>query len=416
MMLRCVLRRGGVGVALLILFACILESVHAQYKVFTWENLNDGQFPLSLIRKHDGAEDNIYVVDLRTPDAYPGILNGIARTECGPFALTLRTEPKRRFISVINPVPLNRDQLGNVGKALYQADFYFSSNPKDDPNMAILAVNASEWGDTSEWAIYRFGIIDGERVYFAYANKTTQPSIYKQEFAQGMNLKRPGWHRFQIILRGHDEIWCAIDSKPTKFSPIKEGTFRVLQAGVMITAPPDRNMQCFIDNISIQWIPEDAPLPDSPWLLPDSYSATPRPQRTPTTSQTAQTGSQQTPQPAAQSVVWYTAHQDAWQQCQTLQKPILLLLYLPRIDTYTRLEQTFKTNKEAEQFLSNYVCLKMDANQLHAGWLAQKFEVYKVPCFLIFDVMGQEKGRAVVLKNTEWSTITEMLQKPAPPQ
>jgi hypothetical protein len=43
--------------------------------------------------------------------------------------------------------------------------------------------------------------------------------------------------------------------------------------------------------------------------------------------------------------------------------------------------------------------------------LAQKFNVYKVPCFLVFGPDGKEKSRDIFLEDTAWSAVAQSFQK-----
>jgi hypothetical protein len=38
-----------------------------------------------------------------------------------------------------------------------------------------------------------------------------QPLVYHQQKLSDFNLKRPGWHRLQMIFVGQEDIFCAID-------------------------------------------------------------------------------------------------------------------------------------------------------------------------------------------------------------
>ena len=48
-----------------------------------------------------------------------------ARLECGRFGLKIETTEEARFQSVVDSLVLDRNLLGQKGRALYQADIYF---------------------------------------------------------------------------------------------------------------------------------------------------------------------------------------------------------------------------------------------------------------------------------------------------
>jgi hypothetical protein len=416
----------------------------AQYKVFAWENLDNGVFPDSLKLKYEADKSNVSVFDYQSPGAPGGILNGVARTECGRYGLRFQTSAETRFLGVLNGLTLDRKLLGTKGKALYQADFYLPEDTATVPTVAVVAAVPVPEETKDIWQIYRFGFYQGGRVFFSYANKTPKPIIYLQETADALSLQRPGWHRFQIIFEGQDKIICAVDGKAAGFSPITEGSLSQLQAGIMVTSTPENPAGiCYADNLSIQWTAEDVPLPDSPWYTPlpvepagaggqtgaapslsvrvsvrspSSPSPTPgqsllSPEKTPAST----VGPARPGGLAVSPPTWLTLPDEAWQRSLAEQRPILCLFYVPRLETYRQIDQKFRTDLAAQNLLKRYIPLLIDANQLTGGMLAQKFNVFRVPCFIVIGPDKKERARIVVGKTLDWAAITSELQKAASP-
>ncbi len=403
--------------ALAILAALAGEPANAQYQVFAWENFEQGALPESLKLGHDATPDHVAVFDFRSPGAPAGITAGVARTEVGNYGLHFKTTEKNRFLSVVSRLELNREQLGASGRALYQADFYLPESLDQFSNVAVLAVAPDDQGAPSNWRIYRLGILDAKNIYFSFTNNQSQPLLYKQESLDLFQLQRPGWHRLQIIFEGRDKIWCCVNGKPTSFSPIEESTFDRLMAGIMVTSPAERPCEYFADNLSIQWTPQDVPLPDSPWLAgaaptgvaglgADSSAATRLP--------TAPGALAPAAAPASGGGVWLTDPDQAWNLAVQKQRPLLALFLAPRVVAAQQLEQSLMSDPAAQTLPQEFVALRVDVNQLQGGSLAQRLGVYRVPCFLVFGLDGQVKARVLYERTSSLAQVTQQLRQTLP--
>ena len=63
----------------------------------------------------------------------------------------------------------------------------------------------------------------------------------------------------EIIELGNSYLW-------ERCSPVEEPSLRKLQVGLMLVESKN-HYSCYADNLSIQWSPENVPLPDSPWIM-----------------------------------------------------------------------------------------------------------------------------------------------------
>jgi hypothetical protein len=389
------------GIMLLVLFIPLVSS--AQFQVHSWNHFDTGSFPNDLMRMHDADEGNVVVYDYMSPGAPQEILDGLARSECRRYGLQLTPSGEKRFLKCVNNSTLNRQDLGLSGKALYQADFFLPATNKDIPySMAVLAVHDTGNLGDKQFSFYRFGVLKGERVFFSYTKQTPEPIIYKQMNISEMQLRRPGWHRFQIVFNGQQEIICAVDGIPTNFSPLSEGTLDKLRAGIMVSEQAEGSGTCYIDNLSIQWTQANLQLPESPWLM--AYRPTP--------GYTAPGQTQQFGQPSGTEsrFSWFTATETAWQKCLETKKPVVALLYTPKSSAWQTLSKSLAENSELQKALSNYIPLKLDANQLNGGVVVTRYKIFKVPCFLVVTPQSQEKGRLYITGKTTTQQILVWLQ------
>lgn len=379
----------------------------AQYRVHSWESFESGGIPTEMVQGHSSGPDTVMPYVYNSPETPPLMTSGIASQECATTGVIFKATLKKPHLSLVSPTSLDRRQLGAVGKALYQADVYIPAVGEPFPNTALLALVLEPGAaKANNYKMYRFGISErGGSVYFAYANDDIEktpgkPLLYHNQKLAEFNLKRPGWHRLQMIFVGQEDIFCAIDLQPTKFSPVKEKSLSVLNAGVMVAVGRADN-SCVMDNLSIQWSFENVPLPDSPWLLPMANADAPN-------ESLMESGS---------SVFWLTDPQKAWKLASIQKRPILAQFYAPRIPTYANLKSITPNDEETRNLLNRYVLLKVDVNQLGGGTLAQRFGIVRVPTFMVMGPDGKELKRIPVAGNqTKWSQIQGELNTATAPQ
>lgn len=415
--------------ALLLLAA---GNAHAQYRVFAWDNYENGTLSESLQYKYHAKPDNnsVKIGSYTDADAPPGILNGIAAVECGKNGLRFDATPEFRLLGVVNELTLDRRGLGATGRALYQADFYLTAVAEKGENLAVLA---DAKGDPTQafsgWRNYRVGIKDGTSIFFSYTDGTKkrgEPVLVKTETLAGLNVSRPGWHRLQLIFEGQEKIICAVDGKPTAFSPILEPSLDQLQAGIMVTVPVGESRTYFADNLSIQWTPDDLPIPDSPWvnpmqgtmvttsaILPAGQPASSEPSSpaaAPAMGMPA-AAPPSAPAPAVQGTLnWFISADQAWAEAATTRKPVVVLFYAPRARACQVLEQILQTDLTAGQILSQFTPARANTDQLGGGDLAQRFGIYRVPTFLVMGFDGQTKGQATFDRPDAWPAVAAELQ------
>ncbi|MBI1291301.1 hypothetical protein GC173_08665 [bacterium] len=198
----------------------------------------------------------------------------------------------------------------------------------------------------------------------------------------------------QLIFEGQGTIRCAIDGKEAPYSPITEDSLRNLTPGIMIAASPDRPLSVLADNLSIQWTAEDTPIPDSPWVHASADAAI-----------TADSLFSIHP-----GVKWLEDSQEAWRVCAVQKRPILAMFYSPKVSPYKYLLSIAPNDEATREILSRYVLLKIDANQLNGGALAQRFKVNRLPTFVIMDASGTEQKRfGVAPGSTTWPQVRDFL-------
>ncbi len=370
-------------------------TLHAQYRVYAWESFEQGRLPDTLFLGHFADDDTVRILDYRHPNLPRPIRRGMAPLEVGQYGVAFRPLPERNHLSIVSPVSLDRNRIGDEGRALYQADFYLPPEGEPMPSAMLLA-QVVEDGSTT-YRFYRFGILEGgEQVFFSYTDNTPEPIHYVNQPTSQLNLRRPGWHRFQIIFKGQNEIYCAIDGEPTAFSPVNEPTLRRLNAGVMVTsANPNQGAVMAADNLSIQWTSQDVPIPESPWLMemPDAN----RPNRNFLDS--------------GDTVFWMQDPRAAWERARSQRRPILTLFYTPQIGPYRYLRGIVPMDDETAALLNRFVLLKVDVNQLGGGTLAQRYQIVRLPTMVIIGPNGREQARLPIAANqTEWSEVRSFLE------
>ena len=269
---------------------------------------------------------------------------------------------------------MHREKLGDKGKALVQADFYLVNNPSN-PTLAVLA-----YGGDRPTLMYRFGVKKGNKAFFSFAAPPKgDVTLTKEVDLDPAKVAIPGWHRFQIIFEGQSKIVCAIDGEPTSFSPIMEPTLTSLRPGLMMASLSSEPLVSYVDNLSIQWTRDEVPIPRSPWK-----------------------GDDPTAKASAPGLIWLRSPEQAWMKATTEKRPILVLFFAPTVRSWSKLETLLSTDKATRDVLEKFVLLKMDTNQLLGGSNAQKFNVLRVPCFLIVGSDGKERAKVMFNEKAPW--------------
>lgn len=406
-------------VCLTVCLFLVSTPLFAQYYVESWENFESGYFPETLERTHKSTPENTRVVEYASLNN-PELLRQPAPRECGRHGLLFHTEGQDRFLGVTSRIALLRNRLGEKGRALYQADFFLSAEKITNSTVSVLAIiGAGKTRSTTQetWTFYRLGILQNEKIFFSYSNQKPQPFVYLHEPLETLLTQPTGWHRLQIIFEGQKTILGCMDGKTTRFSPVVEGTIENLQAGIMVTSPADAPFTCIVDNLSIQWTPEDVPLPDSPWLH-DSAAV---PANSDAGAILASAPVSASPAPNnrfGEAVIaeWQTEPDEAWAQAYARQRPILLLFYAPKnLSSQLLFNQTLQTDELARGILRDFVCLKVDVNQLRGGMIAKKFGVFRVPTFLVLGPDGHPRAQMMYDKSINATALARELQKTLSP-
>lgn len=370
----------------------LASNAPAQFRVHSWLNFEEPALPSALTAGHEADNETVRVFPFnQAPAIIPS--EPVLQQELGNRGLLFQTDDVRRHLTVYDSLSLDRTKLGASGQALYQADFFLPAAGEPIPNVSLLAA-VKRPDQSASYSFYRFGIkAGGDSVFFTFADdSSSEPLMYYQQPISELDLKRPGWHRFQIVFTGQNQIECVIDGKKTSFSPITENTHKVLSAGMMITSSEPR-AQALVDNLSIQWTNQKAPLPISPWDREASNRAQ------------LSTGS------PFDSNIWMNDPSKAWALGQSWQKPVLVFFYAPQSETYQNLLKIHPNGANPQSLFSDYVAVRVNTNQLNGGRLAQKFGIYRIPSFMIMNTDGSEKGRLIYNpKTSDWNEISEFLK------
>ena len=351
----------------------------AQYDVYSWDSFEGGTVPPNLKINHLKTPGALLPVRFNTgAELLPGIRTPLSLEHCGNVVLKMTTPPmgsdgQSVILSLISDTAMHREKLGDKGKALVQADFYLVKNPAN-PTMAVLA-----FAGGVPTQMYRFGVMRGNKAFFSYTASSGKVEIFKMVDLDPKKVEIPGWHRFQIIFEGQNKILCAIDGEPTSFSPITQPTLTSLRPGLMMTSASKQSLVSYADNLSIQWTRDEVPIPRSPWK-----------------------GDDPTAKASAPGLIWLRSPEQAWMKATTEKRPILVLFFAPTVRSWSKLETLLSTDKATRDVLEKFVLLKMDTNQLLGGSNAQKFNVLRVPCFLIVGPDGKERAKVMFNEKAPW--------------
>lgn len=396
-------RRNGLSMSVRMFFivSLLLTSwARAQYQVYSWANFEDGALPPGHQLTGIRAEERVQVVEYSTLPGIPEALwSPLHSSEIGRFGLRLHADPKLSSLRLGLGVVLDRDKLGDHGRALYQADFYLPDLSLPLPTLAVLAMEQPPTQDAKPSAFYRFGFTKNRDMYFScMARTSTAATIYKTDSALLAKVPRPGWHRQQIVFEGRSAIRCYIDGHETAFSPLTDDSARQLQVGIML-AEKDTSYYCFADNLSIQWTPEDAPLPDSPYAaswggLPlASVLASGATASGGAPGAASATGAASAAGQTAGALTWLDPV-NGWQRAQATRTPMLVYFYTPRVQNTLRFDALMDGDANAQAFLQRHVLARVDVNQLQGGVYARQFGVFRVPALVLLDAQGRPAAQA----------------------
>lgn len=431
---------GGIAsgiIAIGLLWICT-AGAWAQYRIFSWENFEQGVFPPTLTRLHNASPENSIPYQYANPQTPKEALLPASRQECAQYGLKLINQglpDKDDIVTVVSNTVMDRRLLGTSGRALFQADFFMAAAEEYFPNLAVLAYADSD--PKLGWhRMYRFGIRQNKYLYFSYSDRDMGGKIIKQDQIAKFNLNRPGWHRFQIIFEGQESITCAVDGRPTSFSPLKEPTLTQLVPGVMSATIATKSGVTLVDNLSIQWTTDDVPIPDSPWreggssgsdagAFPAQSNAKPgsaasasvaragtmsgastapnAPGRTASPGQMAPG----VPAAAASGLAWMTSPEEAWSRAMSEKRMILAVFYAPKAKYWQQFEQLAQSDPSMQQWLSKFLLIKIDMNTLRGGDIAQSYHIFRVPYFLAIGPDGKARGQGAVFgRESPWPQVT----------
>lgn len=382
-----------------LLFFVIGSEGYSQYQLYRWANFEEGSFQQGSVVLGDFGNSVIKVVDFsRFASRYPGFQTGASAKERGKYGLWLKGDPSVWLTGLADGVVLDRDKLGMNGRALYQADFYIPPDGLFLPSIAVLAMEPLPVGVPKPRSFYRFGLSKNIFLYFSHVvENELEARMFLQDNILISKIPRPGWHRFAIVFEGVSKIRCYVDGQEPSFSPVEESSLRRLQVGIML-AEKDASYDAFVDNLSIQWTPEDVPIPDSPYADTWGGGGSLQPQ---VANQTPNIPSAMRSAPAIQ---WLEPNM-AWQQSQQTNTPILIYFYAPKVRAALNLNNIFETNASAQNFLKKYTLVKFDVNQYQGGHLAKSFRIFKIPTVVIIDAKNNELERVIFGNMDTWETF-----------
>lgn len=386
--------------------------VHGQFKVHQWTSFENARLPQEVMLLGPDPGTNVQVVDFSSLSGMPEAFRSpTAVAETGRYGLRLRAAgPQRGTVGLAVGQVLDRDMLGEHGRAIYQADFFIPEGAGNLPSLAVLAAESHQEDGkprvrhvaSVQRPFYRWGMTLGKSLYFSkYIPNDPQPPFYTKDAPLLDELPRPGWHRFAIVFDGPSEIRTYIDGRESRFSPLKMPDLRKLQVGVML-ADGQRTYDAYVDNLSIQVSIEPLAIPPSPytqgWRLPPG----------PTALRGNGTVADASSAPAGQ-VVWQNPV-DGWKQAQASKRPLLLYFHAPGAPECERFDGTISSDPEVRRFFAQHVAVRLDVTQVQASRIAQQYSVAKVPTLLVISPDASRHWRATVSSDQPWRELVKQLR------
>jgi hypothetical protein len=381
----------------------------AQYQLLDWANFEKGKFQENSSPIGDKFDTTAKIVEYsQIPNMPPAFCSGAVANEVGKYGLQLFISPDIWMSGLAYALPLDRDRLGVSGRALYQADFYLPPVGEKLPGLAVLAMEQMAPGENRPHSFYRFGLTLNRFLYFSYVVKDELTArIFLQDESMFSKLPRPGWHRFAIVFEGPNRIRCYIDGHEATFSPVEEPTLRLLQVGILVAEKVEK-YNCYADNLSIQWTPEDYPIPISPYAgtwanVP--VSSTPKTNVAPTTAPVIPTS----PEASAGAIGWLDT-KVGWDMSREKQTPMLVFFSAPNVPSVALLDKIIGDEPQAQTFIKQFIPIRIDVNQLRGGDIAKNFNIFKLPTLVIVNPQGKEVNRAIFGRYDNWQTFVAKLQ------
>lgn len=352
------------GLGIVLCFLMMFVSVQGQNVVY-FENFESGpQTRIDKIKRYP-IRPEIVTSDPIFPGAFP--------PPSGRYAVRAQDKAKNYFGlgSVVGgpSIDLNNPSQQNVA---IEAKIYLVPSPSTDTNnFSLIAVDDFE--RTEKY--YRFGYTNSAICFSYFSGVDFTEYIYDPEIVDNMQI--PGWHTLTMRFSGPDTIYCYVDGKETLFSPIRQNDVTRLRMGILGW---DRNdfRPIIGDDFKVTMYsgpPSGQASAGTPGMMQPS-----RPAATPSNPFNV------APK-AAPQVQWYDNPNAAVQQARLTGKKFLVLFYLPNHPKTQQVQQNIINNPMAQQTLSKFVPLMMNAKQYTED--CKRYNVFKYPTMKIIDMQGR---------------------------
>ena len=406
----------GANRAGLILAAIIFISARGfcQYTVYEWANLEDGKLPAGAHIIGEAATPRVSPVEYSNVTGQPSQFTMVP-SERGRFGLRIQHAPDEKVkftqAGLCTGQVLDRDELGDKGRALFQGDFFI---PHDGtiPTLSIVAMMPPDAEKAGAPVQYIPGLTKG---FYRF-------SIFRKNLAMGLTMQKPdapapvflgtdndllklapraGWHRFSIAFEGKDNIRCFIDGREANFSPAKEGTLRKLIVGViLVETPQNPAYDCFVDNLSVQVSKDVLEMPESPYSAGWTFPSGPATRRGESLAAV--------PVSVVSDGLWLEP-EAAWQKAQQNNIPFFLFFEAPGVPGCLAVESLFEKDAAARTFLQNHACTRIDMNQLRGGTIAQSYRIFKVPTLMVISPDAGHSSNVIYHQGDTWGQLEQSL-------
>jgi thioredoxin family protein len=370
----------------------------AGYETLRMSDFENNALPDNYFSIGKSFKQSVTVVKYsQIPDAPPNLYSGASGGSLGNYGLKLKAAPEIWITGLGDRSLLDRDRLGQNGKALFQADFYIPPQEEIIPSFAVLAMDTAMSEDNTPRQFYRFGFTSNDRLYFSFVSMSEDKAkIFKHDKKIIGSIPRSGWHRIAIVFEGSDTMHFYIDGREASFSPVKENTLRQLQVGIML-ADKKNSYECYVDNMSIQWTMDSSPIPESPYSS-SWRGSKPKPVTT-----------RVIPLPfVSQGITWLDP-ESGWNKSSSTGIPMMVFFTSPRVTASKKLEKIFQTDNSAKIFAAKYIPVRIDVTNEQGRQLLSNFHIFKVPTIVLLDYQGQQTGKALFDEDDNWDSFVSKL-------
>ena len=83
--------------------------------------------------------------------------------------------------------------------------------------------------------------------------------------------------------------------------------------------------------------------------------------------------------------------------------------FAPGVQRVEQINQILATDPAAKEYMAKHACARVDVNQLEGGSIAKKYQIFKVPAFLVIAPDAQSSTRSLPGQGATWQQVASDL-------